>query len=183
MFNLDLSTIEAPQAKEFELIPNGTIAPVIINIKGVKPTNAGDAQMLDIEFTVTAGDYARRKVFGLFMVKGNGTPGHTMAVEISSRKFLEIAQSAFGITDPTAPDAAAFLKSFNTDSIQGAEFLARIGIEKDKTGQYSDKNVVAGAVTPSDKRYNFKPPPLPLASAAPAPPASAQAQSTPACAS
>ena len=84
MFNLDLSTIEAPQAKEFELIPNGTIAPVIINIKGVKPTNAGDAQMLDIEFTVTAGDYARRKVFGLFMVMIAGFIG---TVDLSQEIF------------------------------------------------------------------------------------------------
>ncbi|NRA42679.1 MAG: hypothetical protein HRU21_10295 [Pseudomonadales bacterium] len=160
----DLTQAEQSSGGDFELIPAKTVAPVIMHIRGTKRTQAGDAEYLDIEYTVTAGKYERRKVFGMNMITSNGTDGHNKAVEISTSFFLEVVQSAYGIKDLSAPDAMEYLRSFDTDSLQGIEFLARIGIEKDKTGQYEDKNVVSGAVTPASKTYaGFEPKPMPKA--------------------
>ena len=144
-----------------------------MNIRETKKTNAGDAEYLSIEYTSTAGEYERRKVFGMAMITSNGTDGHNKAVEISTSFFLEAVQSAYGISDLSAPEVVAYLRGFDTDSLHGIEFLARVGIEKDKTGEYGDKNVISGAIIPTSKTYEgfeFK--------AIPAPGAAAPTQST-----
>jgi len=163
----DLTQAEPNSGGDFELIPAKTIAPVIMNIRETKQTRAGDAEYLSIEYTVTAGKFERRKVFGMAMITSNGTDGHNKAVEISTSFFLEVVQSAYGIKDLTAPEAIEYLRGFDTDSMQGIEFLARIGVEKDKTGEYEDKNVISGPVLPTAKTYEgFEPKPMPKAGAA-----------------
>ncbi len=162
----DLTQAEPNSGGDFELIPAKTVAPVIMHIRETKQTRAGDAEYLSVEYTVTAGKYERRKVFGMNMITSNGTDGHNKAVEISTSFFLEVVQSAYGIKDLSAPDAIEYLRGFDTDSLQGIEFLARIGVEKDKTGEYEDKNVISGAVLPTSKTYaGFEPKPMPKAGA------------------
>lgn len=151
---------------DFEIIPAKTIAPVIAEVQGYSRTKADDADMMNVKFTITAGKYERRVIFTNFMVSSNGSQGHDKAVEISTDKFLQFVQSAYGIADLSTEAAQAYLRTFETDSLNGIEFVARIGVEKDKTGEYEDKNVISGAVLPTSKQYEgfqFKPLPAPAA--------------------
>ena len=164
---LDFNTAEK-QRGQFDLMPDGTVAPVILKMREVKLTKAKDAKMLDCEFIITDGEFAKRKVWGLMMFEGNGTDGHKTAVNITLSRIRGMLESAYGvdpIDDSPAALAARQLKEW--DDLNGLRFLARIGIEKSKDPQYPDKNVIAAAVTPDEDDYNgFDPKPAP--SAAPA---------------
>ena len=79
----DLNDAQPQMAPVGELIPDGTFAKVKMTIRpggvnGSTPMDAGllkashtsDAKMLDCEFTVVAGAYARRKFWQNFTVAG-----------------------------------------------------------------------------------------------------------------
>lgn len=140
------------------LIPEGTIAPVILNVRGEKQTKAGDATMLDCEFIITAGEYKKRKFWGNMMVTSNGTDGHNMAVQITHSTVRAMLESAYGV-DPVddSPNALAARQINDWSDLDGLEFVARIKIEAGK-GDYKDKNALAGAVTPDEPEYSgFRP--------------------------
>lgn len=140
------------------LIPDGTIAPVILSVRGEKATKAGDATMLDCEFVVTAGEHSKRRFWANMMVTSNGSDGHNTAVSITFSRVRGILESAYGI-DPLddSPDALAARKISDWSDLDGLEFVARIAIEPGKDG-YKDKNALAGAVTPNEAEYaGFKP--------------------------
>jgi hypothetical protein len=63
-------------------------------------------------------------------------------------------ESARGV-NPTAEDDMA-RKARQVSSwgdFNGLEFAVEIGIEKDKTGQYGDKNKILKVITPDHKNY------------------------------
>lgn len=158
-----------PQRGEFDLIPDGAVAPVMINYRGEKRTNANDASMLDLEFVVTAGEYAKRKMWGYWMITSNGSKGHDTAVGITRSRVRGVLESARGI-DPVddSPAGMAGRKLDDWADLDGMVFLAKIGIEKG-TGEYKDKNVVVAALTVGDEGYEHftpkaaKPKPAPAA--------------------
>jgi hypothetical protein len=155
---IDLNNAERQREGGGEIIPDGTVAPVILNMRGIKATKDKTGQMLDIEFTITAGPFSKRKFWGLMMVVGNGSDGHTKAVAISMARARAIIESAYGIAPTDDSEVALAARRLGDwDDLDGLEFVARIGIEKG-TGDYKDKNVLKGAVTIDDDDYSgFKP--------------------------
>ena len=143
---------------EFELIPDGTIVPVRLTVRGEKATKAGDARMLDCEFVVTAGPHAKRKIWTNMMITSNGSDGHDKAVGITMSKVRAMLESAYGIAeDDKTPDAMAARTISDWPDLDGLEFLAKIGVEKSKDPKYGDKNSV-GAVGVKHADYqHFKP--------------------------
>ena len=106
-----------------ELIPDGTFAKVRMTIRpggvnGSTPMDAGllkashtsDAKMLDCEFTVVAGAYARRKFWQNFTVAGGKVDekGQSKGWNISKSAFRAMVDSAIGL-DPKdeSPDRKA----------------------------------------------------------------------------
>ena len=160
-----------------ELMPDNTIAPVRLSMRGEKTTNAGDARMLDCEFVITAGEFARRRFWGLMMVTSNGSAGHDKAVEITMSKVRAMLESAYGVS-PSDESESAFeaRKLADWQDLDGLEFVAKIGIEKGTQG-YSDKNVLKSAVTPDSPDYKGFTPAKVKATPAPAQTAAAPAQS------
>lgn len=148
-----------PQNATGELMPDNTIAPVILNLRGLKKTNAGDATMLDCEFTITAGKFAKRKFWGLMMITSNGSSGHDTAVDITMSRVKGMLDSAYGLDPEDDSDKAQSARVLSDwHDLDGLEFLARIGVEKSKDPQYSDKNVLKAAVTPDQDQYKgFEP--------------------------
>lgn len=151
-----------------EPIPEGTVAPVIIHLRGIK-TGKTDSRVqgLDLEFTVTAGQYKGRKAWKWAGFAGNGSDGHNKMVAIT-RSFIRGAlESAYGV-DPSDDSAAAMdaRRLGDWDDLQNLEFVARFGVEKggdytdERTGELrkgADKNTLR-AVTPDDPDYaGFKP--------------------------
>lgn len=134
------------------LIPAGTVAIVLIHLRpgGVgedgllKHSGNGECQLLDIEYVVVDGPYARRKTWENQIVEGTTQSQKDMA-DSYRRKRKAILESARNIKPgDTSPQAragyAAGLKDFD-----GLMFLAKFGIAEGKDG-YEDKNTVTPIV-------------------------------------
>jgi hypothetical protein len=182
----DYSDAPPPQ---FELIPAGTIATIGMHIR---PGNAGEdgllkrskdgtCEMLDVEFTVVDGNYAKRKFWQNMILSGT-TDGHAKAVHISRSVLKAILDSALGLKpDDVSPEARA-ARTVELKQFEGMTFIGKIGIEKggsksDGSGNYDDKNVLAGVVIRDKKEWRpvEQPPPFNGGGAAVSTPAPASA--------
>jgi hypothetical protein len=159
--SIDFNLAERQSAPAGEPIPEGTVAPVIFNLREIKTGKSG-AQGLDVEFTVTAGPYKSRKSWAWIGIAGNDTEGHKTMVRISHAALRAMLESAYGV-DPSddKPAAMEARRIDDWEDFDGLEFVARFGIEKateytdQRTGETKkgkDKNVVR-AVTPDDDDY------------------------------
>jgi len=153
---------------EFELIPAGTVARVILTMKRgtevipdystqpmFKQGQTG-TKWLECEFTVVGGKYDRRKFWQNIMVDGgkiNPESGMPWCKEIGIRTFRDIINSTFGL-DPndTSPEAAMKRKVNDLNVLDGAEFCVKIAVEKGTNG-YADKNKMMVALTTNSKEY------------------------------
>ena len=157
----------APQSSgNGEPIPKGTVAPVIVSLRSIKTGKSG-ATGLDVEYTVTAGPFAKRKAWGWHGIEGNGSEGHDKMVAITKSYIRAMIESASGI-DPADDSREAMNGRRINDwqDLDGLEFVARFDIEKgtdftdQRTGETkrgNDKNTLR-AVTPDDPDYGtFKP--------------------------
>ncbi len=155
---------DAERQQSFDLIPKGTVAPVRMTIKqggydnpaqgwtGGWATRNPDtgAVYLACEFIITAGEFARRKVWtnvGLHSPKGDTWAG------MGRTLVRAILNSARNIDpDDASPEAAAKRCIDSFAELHGIEFLARIDVEKDQ--QSGDaKNVIRLAVEPGMPDY------------------------------
>ena len=144
------------------LIPKGTLARVRLTIRpggfddgsqgwtgGYATRGSTGAVYLNGEFTVTEGQYARRKIFtliGLYSPKG---PDWANMGRGLVRGMLN---SARGISDKDmSAEAQAARRIGGFADLDGIEFIARIDIGADASGD--DKNEIRGAVTPDHRDY------------------------------
>ena len=123
--------------------------------------------MLDLEFVLVDGPYARRKFWTNLVLEGT-TPGHAQAVEISRGVLRGILELARGIKPDDLSDQARARRMADLKDFDNIIFVARIGVEKGKprndgSGEsYPDKNVIAGIITPDKKDWHpvDQPPPF-----------------------
>ena len=144
------------------LIPKGTLAKVRLTIRpggfddasqgwtgGYATRGSTGAVYLNGEFTVTEGQYARRKIFtliGLYSPKG---PDWANMGRSLVRGMLN---SARGISDKDMSSEAQAARRINGFAdLDGIEFIARIDIGTDASGD--DKNEIRSAVTPDHRDY------------------------------
>lgn len=153
------------QQNGFDLIPAGTIVPLVMTIRPggsgeggwLKASNNSDAEMLDCEFVVESGPYAKRKLWQFMVLSGGklNDKGDSIAGNISRSTLRAILESARTIMPDDMSDAAIRARIINGwQDFCGIVFLAKIGVEKDKTGQYGDKNKIATVITPDMKDYS-----------------------------
>src|SRR5215831_10587722 len=141
----------------FELIPDGTVATVSIHIRAggvgedgmLKRTKAGDAEMLDLEFTVLDGPYKGRKFWNNLLVVGS-TDGQKKMAAGNLGVLKAILDSALGLMPNDVSAEARAARTVSVKRFEGMNFIAKIGEEKggpknDGSGNYPDKNVLAGA--------------------------------------
>jgi hypothetical protein len=162
---------DAPPPRDIELIPRGTLATVVMHIRadGVgedgmcKRSKDGGCEMLDVEFVVVDGKYARRKFWSNMILAGT-TDGHTKAAEISRGTLRSIIESARNIRPEDMSPAARTARTVSLKDFDGLSFVAKIGIEKggakkDSSGAltgefYDDKNIIAAVITPDKKDWH-----------------------------
>ena len=153
------------QQNGFDLIPAGTIVPLVMNIRPggageggwMKASQNSDAEMLDCEFVVESGPYAKRKLWQFMVLSGGklNDKGDSIAGNISRSTLRAILESARNIMPDDMGDTAMRSRCVNGwQDFCGIVFLAKIGVEKDKTGQYGDKNKIATVITPDMKDYS-----------------------------
>lgn len=148
---------DAESNTSFDVIPSGTVAPMILTIKpgstgegGWETTSgASNYTWLSCEFTITEGKFANRKFWQNMMVSGPSE----QAINITRSTLRGILESGRGIKpDDEGDDAKAKRKVANYGDFSGLEFVGKIGIEKG-TGGYSDKNKLIAAVPVTSKDY------------------------------
>jgi hypothetical protein len=145
--------------RDLDVIPNGTIAVVQLNIrKGdagedglLKRSKSGESEGLDSEFIVVEGPHAKRKFFS-FMVLSGTTDGHAQAADITRSRLRAILESARGIKPQNVSEAAKKSRVAEYRDFDGIRFLAKIGIEPAK-GEYKAKNILASVITPDLKEW------------------------------
>jgi hypothetical protein len=177
MTTIDLN--EAGGQRGFDLIPADTIVTLAIKVRGggagpdgtLKRSKDGRSEGLDLELTVTDGEYVKRKLWTLLTLQGE-TEGHAEAGRIAATVLRAILESARGIQPSDQSEAAKQqrrLASFL--ELDGMCFVGRVGVEPARNG-YDAKNKLASVVTPDMKAWK-KPdqnaPPVPAAK--PSPPA------------
>lgn len=153
----------AEEQQSYDLIPKGTIVPVRMTIKPggfddpsmgwtggyAKRNDTTGSIYLDCEFVITAGQYAKRKVWSLIGLHSPKGPEWSNM----GRSFVKaILNSARGI-DPkdNSPEAQNKRRISGFADLDGIEFLAKIDVGKD--GRDDDKNEIRTAVTPDSKDY------------------------------
>jgi hypothetical protein len=135
------------------LIPDKTVATLLTRIKfcdtgpeGVlKPTKAGDAFGLDVEYVLLDGPYAKQKMFAFVMVTG-ATDGQKSMAERNKAMLKAVLDSAFFLDPHDVSPEARKRRTVHWRDFDGLKFLAEIGTEQGRDG-YADKNVVARVIT------------------------------------
>jgi hypothetical protein len=150
----------ANEQRDFEVIPDGTIAVVALKIRPgstgedgiLKRTKKGDAEGLDVELTIVGGPYDKRKVWTFEIVSGT-TDGHAQMADRTRERLRAILESARGIKPADVSEAAkkARLTGGYSD-FDGIRFVAKIGIDPAKDG-YKAKNVLDRVITPDRKEW------------------------------
>jgi hypothetical protein len=149
----------------FETIPAGTLAKVNIKIKpgghndhergwtdGYATKNwSSGAVYLSCEFTILEGEYAGRRIWqliGLYSEKNDNIWG------AMGRSFIRsILNSSKGLIDKDDSSLAQEARKISSFAdIDGLEFVAKVGVEKDKWGD--EINVIKKAVGPEHKAYD-----------------------------
>ena len=159
-----------PPRDNIELIPAGTVASVQMRIlagnagedgllKRSKDPKKDPCEMLNCEFVLVDGPYARRKFWGNFVLEGT-TAGHAQAAEISRGILRGILESARNILPDDMSDQARARRMADLKDFDNIAFIARIGIEKGKPNpktpgeNYEDKNILAAVITPDKKEWH-----------------------------
>jgi hypothetical protein len=175
----------------FDLIPDGTVATVSLHIRPggigedgmLKRSANGDCELLDCEFTVLDGTYKGRKFWHNLLLVGT-TDGQKKMAAGNIGVLKAILDSALGLMPNDTSAEARAARTVSVKAFEGKNFIAKIGEEKggpkkDGSGNYPDKNVLAGAITKDKSGWHAveQSPPFnggggaaPPASAAPAAP-------------
>ena len=149
---------EAGSQRSTDLIPPGTQVDVHLTVRPgsagpdgwMKRSKDGASLGLDCEFTVIAGEYTKKKIWGLFTMSGT-TPGHETAGKISASKIRAMLESARGVRpDDMSPAAIEARKISSFEDLNDLRFCVKINIQK-ATEEYAAKNILGDIVTP-DKR-------------------------------
>src|SRR3954452_2354928 len=165
----DLNDAQPQMPPIGDLIPDGTFAKVRMTIRpgGVngstpidgallKASQTSDAKLLDCEFTVVDGAYARRKFWQNFTVAGGklDEKGQSKGWNISKSTFRAIGDSALGLDPKDESPAAKQKRVFQgLKQLNGIVFAARIMVEPTSDPQYKDANKLANVVLPGEPQY------------------------------
>ena len=159
----------------FDLIPDDTVATVSIHIQSggvgedgmLKRSKDGACEMFAGEFTLLDGTYKSRKFWHHLILAGT-TDGQKKMVGDSLGVLKAILDSALGLNPKDESDAARAARTVSLKWFEGKSFIAKIGIEKGgpkndgSGGNWPDKNILAGVITPDKKDWHpvEQPPPF-----------------------
>jgi hypothetical protein len=165
----DLNDAQPQMPPMGEPIPDGTFAKIRMTIRpggvdGAGPMDKGllkasassDARMLDCEFTILEGPYARRKFWQSFTVAGGKVDenGVSKGWTIAKSAFRAMIDSALGLSPQDVSETARQKRLIQgLKQLDGIVFVGRIMIEPASSAQYKDANKLAAVVLPGDPQY------------------------------
>lgn len=148
----------AAEQTNFELIPANTIAKTRLVLKAgndpadpaITHSKNGDTSYLNCEFIILEGPYVRRKIFDKIGLSGNDT-----WINMGKARIRAILESAKGINPKDMSESAIRGRQINSfEELNNLDVVIKIGIERDKNGQYQDKNRVTSIITPDHISYS-----------------------------
>jgi len=149
-----------------DLIPKGTRVAIIMHIRaggvgedGMCKRSEKGAEMLDNEFTVLDGEYAKRKWWENWILDGPDDGHKQMAIRY--RRMLKlILDSALGLDPDDMTPQARVARTVSLKRFDGMCFIAEIGIKKGD-GDWPDKNVITRIITKGGQDWRpVQPPPF-----------------------
>ncbi len=165
----DLNDAQPQMLPTGEPVPDGTFAKIRMTIRpsgldGSAPMDRGllkasassDAKLLDCEFTIVEGPFARRKFWQNFTVAGGKVDdkGGSKGWNIAKATFRAMIDSALGLDWNDRSDAAKVKRQIQgLKQLDGIVFVGRIMIEPASNPQYKDVNKLANVVLPGDPQY------------------------------
>ncbi|MDZ7711036.1 MAG: hypothetical protein U5K36_14075 [Roseovarius sp.] len=174
--NMDFNGADSQDAA-FDLIPANTLAKVALTIRpgGAGPegwltqSRTSSAMYLNVEAIVLDGPYARRRVYTRIGFKGKNVNerGEDTYANRGRALIRGILESARGIKANDQSDAARAARLIRSlGELSGLDFVAKIGVEKDRDNpEDAGRNVIKAAIGPDHGEY------LAVMGAAPTPPA------------
>lgn len=160
LLDFNNAAISKPKAL---LIPHGTIAKTIMNVRSggyekdkylSKSAHTG-AIYLHAEFIIMDGPFSRRRIFQNIGVIGNNKVGDNDVFGTRGRSLLRgLIESAKGIIPNDESETSQNARKIdNFGELNGMICVVKIGIDKDKSGKFEDRNTIICAVTPEKKEY------------------------------
>jgi hypothetical protein len=136
----------AEKQQEYSLIPANTIAKARLTInpgydesdRFLTASKHTDSRYLNCEYVIMEGPYERRKIFDKIGVSGSET-----FENMGRSRIRAILESARGIDENDQSEEAVNARKISSyDELDGLEVTIKIGVQKDKSGNYDDKNIV-----------------------------------------
>jgi hypothetical protein len=160
---LDYNGADA-QSAAFDLIPAGTLVRVRLTIRpgGAGPedwltqSKTSEAQYLNTEAVVLEGPHARRRMYTRIGIRGKGGQGTEDIYANRGRALIRgILESARGIQAKDTSERARAARTIRGyGDLNGLEFLAKVGVEKDqKDPREEGRNAIAAAIGPEHAEY------------------------------
>lgn len=165
----DLNDAEPPKSND--LIPDGTFAKVTMVFRDgtvdgeseldrnlLRHSNAtgSDVLLIDAEFTIAEGPFARRKFWQNFTVAGGklDDAGVSIGWKITKSTFRAIMDSALGL-DPKDDTAAAKEKRIikGLSQLSGLTFVAKIKVEASRNPSFGNSNKLERVVVPTEAEW------------------------------
>jgi hypothetical protein len=153
------------QDAAFDLIPANTLAKVCLTIRpgGAGPegwltqSKTSPALYLNTEAVVMEGPFARRRIYTRigFRGKAAGGPGDDTYGNRGRALIRGILESARGVRANDQSETARAARMIRSlGDLSGLEFVAKIGIERDKDRpDDTGRNVIKAAVAPDHAEY------------------------------
>ena len=147
---------------EYECIPAGTVATLIINVEPedntghpYRQSKNTDAVYMKCIITVTSGPYTKRWFIYNMTLNGGkrNDRGMSIAGIISGKTIRQIVESSRGISSKATDEDSIrgrFIEEYS--SIHGMEFCGRIGIE-DARPPYPARNKLSAALPADHREY------------------------------
>jgi len=123
-----------------------------VKAAGLKNSKDGSCEMLDCEFTVVDGEFAKRKFWQPLLLSGT-TDGQAQAAKMGRGVLRAILESARNIKPDDQSEAAKNKRRAEFADFNNLRFIVRIGIEKSKDRNFPDKNKVLEVITPDQKQW------------------------------
>lgn len=153
------------QDAAFDLIPANALAKVCLTIRpgGAGPegwltqSKTSTALYLNTEVVVMEGPFARRRIYTRigFRGKAAGGPGDDTYGNRGRALIRGILESARGVRADDQSEAARAARTIGSlGELSGLEFVAKIGVERDKDRpDEPGRNVIKAAVGPNHAEY------------------------------
>lgn len=152
MSMFDLNAADTGGGQGGALIPDGTVARAILSVRpggagegGWLKTSAAGGLMIDSEWTITEGPYAKRKVWKYLSLSEKAAP-------ITMKQLRAAIEGHHGIKPDDMSEAAQAKRRVSLDQLNGIEACIMIGIEAAKDG-YEAKNTIKAVLAPGETKF------------------------------